>query len=137
MKALTTPSGNFGPFKSIEVLEDRYRCDNTDLPFSVIGQGEIVEADTVTWPAPPAPPIHIPTAVTMRQARLALLAAGLLPSVDAAIAALPEPQKSAAKIEWEYSQEVQRHNGFVSVLAPALGLSDAQIDALFVAAQTL
>jgi hypothetical protein len=79
----------------------------------------------------------IPTAVTMRQARLALLAAGLLPSVDTTIAALPEPQKSAAKIEWEYSQEVQRHNGFVSVLAPALGLSDEQIDALFVAAGAL
>lgn len=137
MKAITTPSCNFGPYKSIEVLSDRYRCDNTDLPFSVIGQGEIVEADTVTWPAPPAPPIPIPSAVTMRQARLALLAAGLLPNVDTAIAALPEPQKSAAKIEWEYSQEVQRHNGFVSVLAPALGLSDAQIDALFVAAGAL
>lgn len=89
------------------------------------------------YPVPITPPPPIPAAVTMRQARLALLAAGLLPSVDAAIAALPEPQKSAAKIEWEYSQEVQRHNGLVSVLAPALGLSDEQIDALFVAAQTL
>jgi len=55
MKALTTTSGNFGPFTSIEVLEDRYRCDNTDLPFSVVGQGGIVEADTIVWPVPPAP----------------------------------------------------------------------------------
>lgn len=54
MKALTTPSGNFGPFKQIEVLADRYRADNTDLPFTVVGQGEIVEADTITWPATPA-----------------------------------------------------------------------------------
>ena len=56
MKALTTQSTNFGPFHSIEVLADRYRCDNTDLPFSVIGQGEIVEADTITWPDPPIIP---------------------------------------------------------------------------------
>ena len=55
MKALTTPSGNFGPFSSIEVLEDRYRCDNTDLPFTVVGTGEIVDASTVTFPEIPAP----------------------------------------------------------------------------------
>ena len=59
MKALTTPSGNFGPFTSIEVLEDRYHCDNTDLPFTVVGTGDIVEADTITWPAPPEPPIDV------------------------------------------------------------------------------
>lgn len=56
MKALTTPTANFGPFVSIEVLSDRYRCDNTDLPFTVVGQGTIVEADTITWPEPVVPP---------------------------------------------------------------------------------
>jgi hypothetical protein len=69
--------------------------------------------------------------VTMRQARLALLGVGKLAAVETAIDALPEPQKSAARIEWDYSSAVQRHNGFVQELAPALGLSDAQIDALF------
>lgn len=73
----------------------------------------------------------------MRQARLALLGAGLLDDVDAAINALPSPQKEAARIEWEYSQEVQRHNGFVSVLAPSLGLTPEQTDALFVQAAKL
>ena len=89
------------------------------------------------YPAPITPPVPVPTVVTMRQARLALLAAGLLPNVDTAIAALPEPKKSAAKIEWEYSQEVQRHNGFVGVLAPVLELTADQIDALFIAAGAL
>ena len=87
-------------------------------------------------PAPPAPPV-VPPSVTMRQARLALLGAGLLDDIDAAINALPSPQKEAARIEWEYSQEVQRHNGFVSVLAPLLGLTDAQTDALFLVAEGL
>ena len=87
-------------------------------------------------PAPPAPPV-VPAAVTMRQARLALLGAGLLDDIDAAINAMPSPQKEAARIEWEYSQEVQRHNGFVSVLAPMLGLTEAQTDALFIGAATL
>lgn len=79
----------------------------------------------------------VPAAVTMRQARLALLGAGLLDDIDAAINGLPSQQKEAARIEWEYSQEVQRHNGFVSVLAPMLGLTEAQTDALFVQAATL
>lgn len=79
----------------------------------------------------------VPRAVTMRQARLALLGAGALAGVDAAINAMPEPTRSAARIEWEYSQEVQRHNGFVAALGPALGMSPAQIDALFVAAAKL
>lgn len=68
MKALTTPSGNFGPFNTIEVLSDRYRCDNTDLPFSVVGQGEIVEANTVTWPAPPIIPPTVDEIVTAMEA---------------------------------------------------------------------
>ena len=87
-------------------------------------------------PAPPAP-TPVPRSVTMRQARLALLSAGLLDDIDAAINALPSPQKEAARIEWEYSQEVQRHNGFVSILAPSLGLTEAQIDTLFIQAKTL
>lgn len=87
-------------------------------------------------PAPPEP-TPVPAAVTMRQARLALLGAGLLDDIDAAINALPSPQKEAARIEWEYSQEVQRHNGFVSILAPSLGLTEAQIDTLFIQAKTL
>jgi penicillin V acylase-like amidase (Ntn superfamily) len=57
MKALTTPSGNFGPYTSITTEADRYHCDDTDLPFSVVGQGEIVDADTIVWPpAPVIPP---------------------------------------------------------------------------------
>jgi hypothetical protein len=84
-----------------------------------------------------APPTPVPEAVTMRQARLALLGAGLLSQVDAAIASLPSPQKEAAAIEWEYAQEVQRHNGLVPAMAQALGMTEAQLDDLFMQAATL
>lgn len=96
-----------------------------------------LDAGNVPEPAPPPPPPPVPQAVTMRQARLVLLGAGLLPQVEAAIDALPEPQKSAAKIEWEYSQEVQRYNGFVSQLAATLGFSESQLDELFITASGL
>ena len=80
---------------------------------------------------------NIPDSVTMRQARLALLGAGLLASVDAAIDNLPSPQKEAARIEWEYASEVQRSSGLVPMLGVALGLDDAALDALFIEAEGL
>jgi len=79
----------------------------------------------------------IPQSVTMRQARLALLGAGLLSSVDAAIAAMPEPDKTAAQITWEFAATVDRGFGMVPQLAAALGMTELQIDALFVAAAAL
>lgn len=87
-------------------------------------------------PAPQPAPV-VPAEITMRQARLALLGAGLLASVGTAINAMPEPQRSAARIEWDYSSAVQRHNGFVQSLGPALGLTESQIDDLFRVAVTL
>jgi hypothetical protein len=79
----------------------------------------------------------VPQVVSMRQARLALLAQGLLHMVDPAIASLPSPQKEAAEIEWEYSQEVQRTKPLVAVLGVMLGLNSTQLDDLFVLAKTL
>jgi len=75
--------------------------------------------------------------VSMRQARLALLGAGLMPQVAAALEALPSPQREAAQIEWEYSNEVHRYRLFVQTLGATLGLTNAQLDALFVAAAQL
>lgn len=138
MKALTTPSGNFGPFTSIEVLEDRYRCDNTDLPFSVVGHGEIVEADTVTWPTPPTPAPVIPASVTRRQAKQALALRGLLTSVQPALDAIPDAtQRTLMQIEWDDSQVFERHRPSLIGLATALGLDSAGLDALFIFAATL
>lgn len=95
--------------------------------------------DTADLSAPALPPTDIPViagvpqSVTMRQARLALLGAGLLDTVEAAVAGAGP----AAAIEWEYAQEVQRSSGLVPAMATALGMTDVQIDALFVTASTL
>lgn len=85
----------------------------------------------------PDPTPIVPTVLTMRQARLVIREAGYLDAIATAINSLPSPQKEKAQIEWEYSNEVQRHNGFVSQLAPALGLTSEQVDALFVTGAAL
>lgn len=84
------------------------------------------------------PPITpIPVSVSMRQARLALLGAGLLASVNAAVAAIPGAQGDAARIEWEYAQEVRRDSALVQSLASALALDATALDSLFVTAGVL
>lgn len=75
--------------------------------------------------------------VTMRQARLALLAAGRLGDIEAAIAALSEPDKSQVSIEWEYASIVERNSPWVSTMAAALGMSDTDLDQLFISAAEL
>lgn len=106
------------PAGSIEVTAPNHGLDHWD------GDGWI-------------PYVAVPSEITMRQARLVLLGAGKLAAVETAINAMSEPTKSAAQIEWEYSNTVQRHNGFVSQLGPALGLTDAEIDAMFIAGAAL
>lgn len=88
------------------------------------------------WQQPPTP-VQIPQEVTMRQARLALLENGLLTNVQPAINSLPEPDRTKAQIEWEYSNALQRSNPFVAVLGTALGLSSQDLDDLFIQASTL
>jgi len=85
---------------------------------------------------PPQP--QTPQSVTMRQARLALLGIGLLDDVDAAIAAIPDPvQRTAAEIEWEYAQTVDRNSPFTQQMAVGLSLTAEQLDALFTQAAGL
>lgn len=79
----------------------------------------------------------VPAAVTMRQARLALLQNGLLDQVNSAVAAMPGAAGQAARIEWEFSSTVERHRPLVQSLGAALSLSEAQLDQLFNLAASL
>lgn len=81
--------------------------------------------------------VRIPQKVWMRQARLALLGAGKLAAVNAAIAAMPGAQGEAARIEWEFSNEVKRNQPLVLAMGAMLGMNDAQLDALFIAAEKM
>lgn len=93
----------------------------------------IIESGNVADYIEPEPqPEPVPQTLTARQARLALHGIGKLSDVPAAIAALPEPQKTNAEIEWEYATHIERNNPFVAVLASALQLTDMQVNQLFV-----
>ena len=84
-----------------------------------------------------APPPAIPQSVTPRQARLALLQSGLLEAVESAIATMEGDAGRAARIEWEFSQEIRRDNAMLQSVQAALGLTDDQVNDLFILASTI
>ena len=79
----------------------------------------------------------VPQEVSMRQARLALLARSVLGEVDAAIDSLPSPDREASRIEWDYSSIVARNSPLVVMMGTALGLDGSALDDLFIAAARL
>ena len=123
---------------SVELTEfDSWPVNSTLTAPPVLVEGEFAIFNGASWDTAMIRPVLVPQVVTMRQARLALLSESLLASVDVALASLAEPNKSAAIIEWEYSQTVERDRPFVALLGAALGLSDTQLDDLFILAVTL
>ncbi len=80
----------------------------------------------------------VPQKVTSRQMRVALIMSGFsIETINAMINGLPEPTKSIAFQTWDYSNEFHRSNALLNSLAPALGLSQEQLDNLFKLAITL
>jgi hypothetical protein len=77
-----------------------------------------------------AAPEPVPSEVTNFQARAALLRAGLFDQVNAAV----YQAGGEAWQAWEYANTLTRHGATVTALAAGLGLSDAQLDDLFLAA---
>ena len=71
--------------------------------------------------------------ITPRQARLALLSAGLLDAVEAYVVTQPR----AVQVEWEFANQIRRDWPPVVNAASALGLTNAHVDALFATAARL
>ena len=77
----------------------------------------------------------VPQVVSRAQGKVALMQAGLWPSVLEFVAAIAEPlEKFKADVALNDAQEWQRDSVFLTTAAAALGLDDEQLDALFVAA---
>lgn len=80
----------------------------------------------------------VPQSITRAQAKLALLGAGLLAQVQPTIDAIPDPvQRQAAQIEWDDRLTFDRDNPTLAALAAGLGLTEMQLDELFVTAAGL
>lgn len=115
---------------AVEPLADNWLAIEGDVQ-----AGDTFDGQTYTRPEPV---VIVPDAVTPRQAKLALLGADKLDAVDTALAAIPDAtQRKAAQIEWDSAIEFRRAAPLIATLGGAIGLTEAQIDALFVQAATL
>ena len=72
--------------------------------------------------------------VSMRQARIALHRNGYLVQIDSIIDSMEEPEKTEARIEWDYSTEVHKNSPLVEAISSALGLTKDELDDLFIEA---
>ena len=112
---------------------DMLRADAVELGTDLT-EHETLLADWVASYVPPDPePVQVPQVVTIRQAKLTLLQAGLLDDVDAAVAQADR----ATQIEWEYATEVHRNWPTLRSVQGAVGLTSEQVDELFIRAASL
>ena len=135
---LTLPDGSLPPGVDVAALEAAgvlivRPVEPPREPGFVAVEGEPEQRDGVWWqawrlePAPPPEPPPVPQSVTPLQARRALRGAGLMPAVEAALAQADDDARDA----WEYAIEVRRDDPLLAAMAAQIGLTDADLDALF------
>lgn len=89
----------------------------------------------VLTPEEYVPPVIVPERVSAYQARVALKRANLLNDVQGL---MDDPATDdEAKIAWEYATEFWRSSPFIAALAPGLGMTDQQLDELFINANKI
>jgi len=121
----------------IDVMEaaDGYTYPDRDavlVPSEDASPGWRFDGTQLIAPAPPPPPPPpTPQSITRRQLRLWLVRHGIaLEAVEAAIATLPQGQRTEAIIEWMDATQYERDNPLLVQLAGAvLGLQGAKLDA--------
>lgn len=80
-------------------------------------------------------PPPVPQSVSRFQARAALHLAGLLDQVEVLMVDPSTP--TLARLAWSDAQEFKRSSLTIASMAQALGLGDADVDALFISAATI
>lgn len=109
----------------------------TKTPPPGVEDGESAFFEDGVWVVRGAEPEPVPSVVTRRQGRLALLNVGKLDDVEAAIDAIEDPvQQRAAQIEYE-ADTWERSNPFLQQLWAQLGGTEQELDDLFRLGATL
>jgi hypothetical protein len=80
----------------------------------------------------------IPSAISMRQIRLALIDAKKVTAVNDAIKAISDSvEKAKTQVEWDYGTVVERNAPWFLSIMESIGYTDKDIDSLFLKASSL
>ena len=95
------------------------------------------DAPVAPYEPPTELPVSVPASIKAWQAKAVLKMNGLFEAAEAAIAALPEPQKTVVESAWINQADFARTSETVTSLATALGITAEQMDAMFIQAEEL
>jgi len=138
MQYLTRPDGSIPPNALVPTGARLTRPTAPPAPLDShvmldLGDGEQIGGIWYQrWTAVPVAAL-VPVEVSPIQARRALRAWGLLPLVEAAMAQAGEEAQEA----WEYAIVIPRNDPMLNQIAASLGMSQTQVDDLFIAAAAL
>ena len=90
-------------------------------------------AETMLLPEP----VVVPSEVSMWALREVCVSRNHTEAIDTALAGLPEPPRVKAMLRWEYKDTISRGSSMIALMQTRLDWTNAYVDELFVAADTL
>lgn len=126
----------------IEIDEDQYAQALAGMlagkVVSIDGGFSVIEPPVPEEPPAPEEPPGPPTVVTRAQGKAALIQSGLWASVVSYVDGIEDPTEQAlARVALGDTTEWRRDSPFLTDAAAALGLSETQLDDLFVTAAAI
>jgi len=82
-------------------------------------------------------PVIVPQEVPMWALKEVCVSRNHTAQIDTALAGLPEPPRVKAMLRWEYKDTISRGSSMIALMQTRLDWSNAYVDELFVAADTL
>jgi hypothetical protein len=100
--------------------------------------GELFETDYLTEEDLAIERVEIlPQEVQLWRVRTILKLSGLESNIETALNGLDEPMKTGALYVWNYGTTIERQSATVQLLQYVLGLTDTQIDDIFIQANQI
>jgi len=88
-------------------------------------------------PEQPIEIIVVPQEVQLWRARTVLKLLGMEQVIEIALNSLEEPAKTGALYIWQFGTTVERNSQTVLLLQTVLGLTDSQVDDIFIQAENI
>ena len=101
-----------------------------------VGQSKPTEAEVAAAMLLPDP-VVVPQEVPMWALKELCLVRGHAAAIEAALNSLPDPPRTVARNRWENKDTISRGSSIIAAMQALLGWSDAYVDELFVASNTL
>ena len=133
---IPTPLPLYGPADFVAACPDTPE-DHAARVLQILGSDPASALQALIGGEVPAMPPRIPREIANWRAKAILASMGMIDQVEAAIASLPEPERTVITVAWQGDARLARNGPTVTALAPALGLSPEQVDAMFIAAEDL